>query len=187
MIKSLYPKFQLWSEKGSVYLYSDPHFEDVDVMEHFGYMNAFDQVGFINSKVTRSDYLIILGDFGNPEWLKKIKTENLIGLMGNHDQSYSKYAPYFKELYTGPLFIGEKILLSHEPIGLPFAVNIHGHDHSNMESYHDGYKYYNVAANVINYQPVSLGKLINNGLLAGISSIHRITIDKATEKRLNKY
>jgi len=182
MIKSLYPKFQSWSERGSVYLYSDPHFDDQDMIEHFGYMDSFDQIALINSKVTRSDYLIILGDFGNPEWLKKIKTENLIGLMGNHDQSYGKYEPYFKELYTGPLFIGEKILLSHEPIGLPFAVNIHGHDHNTMEKYVDGCRYFNVAANVIGYFPVNLGKLIKSGLIANIPSIHRITIDKASKK-----
>ncbi len=30
MIKSLYDCFQHWSEKGSVYIMSDPHFEDID-------------------------------------------------------------------------------------------------------------------------------------------------------------
>jgi len=182
MIKSLYPKFQSWSERGSVYLYSDPHFDDNDMVEHFGYMNSFDQIAIINSMVTKNDTLIILGDFGNPEWLAKIKCGNMIGLMGNHDQSYNKYKPFFEELYGGPLFIGEKIMLSHEPIGLPFAVNIHGHDHNKMEKYLNDCQYYNVSANVINYHPVSLGKLIKSGLIASIPSIHRITIDKASEK-----
>ena len=32
-----------------------------------------------------------------------------------------------------------KILLSHEPVyGLPWCLNIHGHDHSDIEPYKDG-------------------------------------------------
>jgi len=180
MIKSLYPTFQRWSEKGSVYLYSDPHFGDSDMAEHFNYALPEQQINNINKTVTRSDYLIILGDCGNPCYFEQIKCKNVIVLLGNHDQSATKFLPYVKEIYTGPLFIGEKILLSHEPIGLPFVINIHGHDHSHMEHYKDGCKYYNVAANVIDYTPVSLGKLIKDGILAGIPSIHRIIIDKAS-------
>lgn len=40
MINSLYPKFRHWSEKGSIYLYSDPHFDDEDMAEFFGYMGG---------------------------------------------------------------------------------------------------------------------------------------------------
>lgn len=78
----------------------------------------------------------------------------------------------FDEIYDGPLLIAEKILLSHEPVyGLPWCLNIHGHDHSNIEPY--------------KIVPVSLGKLIKEGILSDISSIHRITIDQATEEKKN--
>ena len=184
MIKSLYPKFQSWSEKGSAYLYSDPHFEDDDMAKYFDYATPEEQIENINRIVTKNDYFICLGDCGDPSYFEKIKCKNIVIILGNHDQSATKFIPYAKEIYTGPLFIGEKILLSHEPIGLPFVVNIHGHDHSNMAYYRDGCKYYNVAANVINYQPVSLGKLIKDGLLANIPSIHRITIDRASNKNI---
>lgn len=46
-------------------------------------------------------------------------------------------------------------------------------------------KHLNVAANVCGYMPVSLGKLIKEGILSDISSIHRITIDQATEEKKN--
>ena len=188
MINSLYPIFQHWSEKGSVYLYSDPHFEDEDMAEFFGQMGAADQVASINKVVTKNDYLIILGDFGNPEWLGKIKTTHLVGLMGNHDQSVTKYNKYFEELYSGPLFIAEKILLSHEPINFSFAVNIHGHDHSNVGRYDINCHHLNVAANVIGYKPLSLGKLIKDGLISSVNSIHRETIDMASfRKHAGKY
>ena len=46
---------------------------------------------------------------------------------------------HFDEIYTGPLFIAEKILLSHEPVyGLPWCLDIHGHDHNNVEPYKEG-------------------------------------------------
>ena len=36
MIKTLYPCFQHWSEKGSVWIISDTHFDDCD-REYMGY------------------------------------------------------------------------------------------------------------------------------------------------------
>ena len=33
------------------------------------------------------------------------------------------------------MFIADKILLSHEPVyGLPWRLNIHGHEHNNVEA-----------------------------------------------------
>ena len=41
----------------------------------------------------------------------------------------------------------------------------------------------NLAANVCNYTPVSLGKLIKDGLLANVVDIHRQTVDKAIDRK----
>ena len=49
-------------------------------------------------------------------------------------------------------------------------------------SMHDGCKHLNVAANVCDYTPVNLGLLIKNGILSGIESIHRETINRACRK-----
>lgn len=84
----------------------------------------------------------------------------------------------------GPLFISEKILLSHEPVyGLSWCLNIHGHDHNGIEPYAEGCKHLNLAANVCGYTPVSLGQLIKEGILSDISSIHRQTIDRAASRK----
>ena len=45
----------------------------------------------------------------------------------------------------------------------------------------------NLAANVCGYTPVNLGKLIKDGILYDIDSIHRITIDHAVEKKEKKW
>ena len=89
----------------------------------------------------------------------------------------------FDEVYEGPLCISEKIILSHEPINLPYFVNIHGHDHAGK--FRDG-KNLNVAANVCNYTPINLKNEIKNGLLANVLSTHRMTIDNASRNPLHK-
>lgn len=90
----------------------------------------------------------------------------------------------FDEVYVGPLMIGEKIFLSHEPIlGIDWCLNIHGHDHSGrkIDNYH-----LNLASNVCNYTPINLKNEIKNGLLANVLSIHRMTIDNASRNPLHK-
>lgn len=94
--------------------------------------------------------------------------------------NYDNYL--FDEIYTGPLTISDKIILSHEPIyGFDFLYNIHGHDHN---KYNKGDRtHLNVASNVCGYTPINLGDIIKSGVLSNIKSIHRETIDNATERK----
>ena len=124
------------------------------------------QIKIINDVVMKNDTFVCLGDVGSAKYLPEIKACKRILLLGNHDNR-ADYKDYFDEIYTGLLFIADKILLSHEPVyGLPWCFNIHGHDHSNMEPYMEGCKHLNLAANVCDYRPVNLGKLIKAGILA---------------------
>lgn len=85
----------------------------------------------------------------------------------------------FDEIYTGILVIGEKLMLSHEPIkGCDWCMNIHGHDHS--RSHKNDIYHFNVCADVIGYEPINFNKFMKEGHLANIVSIHRETIDRAT-------
>lgn len=87
----------------------------------------------------------------------------------------------FDEVYEGPLIIGEKIILSHEPIDVPWAFNIHGHIH---DSKHKNDKnHLNVCSDVINYEPINLNQLLKSGISSKVQTIHRDTIDKATNKK----
>ena len=184
MIPSLYQQFRYWT--ASLHIFSDPHFEDADCnLMDPDWITPEEQVARINRMVMPLDTLILLGDIGNPGYVKQLRGYKVL-IMGNHDQSRARFEDYFDEIYEGPLFIGEKILLSHEPISLPFALNIHGHDHNGTEYYQEGCKHINVAANVCGYQPINLGKLIKKGILADIPSIHRLTIDQAAERKAKK-
>ena len=225
MIKTLYPIFQHWSERSSVYIISDTHFEDSDCkLMDPDWITPEEQVDIINT-------LIHLGDVGNPEWISKLKAGYKVLILGNHDKGKNTYLrkktsvitefntfeeqekawdkgeinhmgtnfhrPFiygekivdnhlFDEVYEGCLFISDKILLSHEPVyGLPWCLNIHGHDHNGVESYKEECKHINLAANVCGYTPINLGKIIKDGVLSGIDSIHRQTIDRATEKKMS--
>ena len=184
MIQTLYKPFQYWSENGSVYILSDLHFADVNCrLMDANWIEPEEQIRIINDMVMKSDTFVCLGDVGDAKYLSEIKARKKILLLGNHDKP-AAYRDYFEEIYTGPLFIADKILLSHEPVyGLPWCLNIHGHDHSNTESYMEGCKHLNLAANVCDYRPVNLGKLIKGGILADIPSLHRMTIDRATERK----
>jgi len=180
MIRTLYPQFQYWSEKGSVWIMSDPHFDDLDCkIMNQNWINPLEQVEILKKYCKKNDTLILLGDIGNPEYLKDIKSYKVL-ITGNHDV-VAKMRDYFNEVYTGPLFIADKILLSHEPIyGLEdFCVNIHGHCHNGTSTE----THINLAADVCDYTPISLGEEIKKGIIANVVNYHRLTIDAATERK----
>ena len=250
MLPQLYKCFQHWSVDGSVYIYSDPHFDDSDCKTiDAAWPSPEEQITKINKKVHKGDTLIILGDIGNPEYIKRIKAGYKILIAGNHDagltnykktitheireiivkytteeqyekdiiiirKSFYKYLcekyPYakisiqeryefhspfhffdatiddnlFDEVYGGPLFIGEKILLSHEPIDLPFGLCIHGHCHSEKGFYNERNKF-NVCSNTVGFEPQNLSEIIKAGFLKRVETIHRLTIDKAGENPIH--
>ena len=108
MLKYLYEPFKKWSDGGQVWVYSDPHFEDNDCkIMSTDWPTPQEQVIKINSKVGRNDTIIILGDIGNPEYIKQIKGYKVM-LAGNHDKGLSNYS-MFDEVYGGPLMISDKI------------------------------------------------------------------------------
>lgn len=187
MIKTLYPCFQHWSEKGSVYLISDTHFGDID-RKIMGYsISEEEQFHILKEICHKNDTLIHLGDIGDLSYIKRLKCYKVL-IMGNHDQSIEKMEEVFDEVYSGPLWISQRIVLSHEPISIlfwdyfftpSFVFNIHGHKHNLKEKENDMY-HLNLAQNVFGYVPLNLNQFIKSGKLKNLKDIHRITIDIAT-------
>lgn len=177
MLNGLYDFAKKWSVNGGVYLYSDPHFDDSDckIMDT-NWPTPEEQVNNIKNIVHKNDTLVILGDIGNPKYLQDINAYKVL-VAGNHDKGAANYKDYFDELYYGPLFISKKILLSHEPINLPYVINIHGHIHNGK--FHDEYQHsFNVAANIINYKPINLKHIINYpfGNIPTIHEYYKVSI-----------
>lgn len=234
MIEGLYDFATKWSEKGSVWLYSDPHFSDEEQI----YLcpnkpTDEEQFKLINSKVGKYDTFVCLGDVGNIEYIRQIRGYKVL-ITGNHDngtelykreikqtvfdsvkytkqeainivkskypewkikdvtERYEFHYPFtawvvtfdnclFDEVYGGPLMISPKIILSHEPLDIDWAFNIHGHTHL-LEYDRIGHKC--VCSDVINYKPISLSDIIKSGRIGDVKSLHRTTIDKATERKM---
>ena len=91
----------------------------------------------------------------------------------------------FDEVFSGPIMVSEKLILSHEPVEeLDWCMNIHGHTHDRNivnDKYH-----FNVCADGIGYIPINFNKWMKDGHLAKIQSLHRQTINEATDRRRRK-
>ena len=229
----LYPCFIHWLEYDNIFLLSDPHFNDPEIVYlRKNYISDDEQVKKINARVGKKDLLICLGDVGDISFVSKLRAGYKVLIKGNHDDRGDSYyqrvrneVKYFSaepeevqaeiakcvtdissftkleevikkyttvkvednhlfdEVYSGPVWIAEKILLSHERIDLPFAFNIYGHQHSDpINNDH----LMCICAEQIDYTPISLLKLVKDGTFSKVDSIHRTTIDKATERKLKK-
>ena len=180
MIEGLYKIFDHWHSEGTVYLYSDPHFnEDEDLIIPFpNRPTAEEQIKMINAKVGKKDHLILLGDIGDIECAKQLRGHKVL-IKGNHDAGLTNYEEVFEEVYGGPLMISEKIILSHEPLDIDWAFNIHGHTHT-IKSNRKGHLC--VCSDFINYIPVNFNQFVKSGRLKEIETLHRSTIDNATER-----
>ena len=86
----------------------------------------------------------------------------------------------FDEVYEGPLMIAEKLIISHEPVNIPWAFNIHGHVHN--PKYKNDNHHFNVCSDAIGYIPINFNQWMKSGYLSKIETIHRDVIDKATAR-----
>ena len=105
MIESLYKPFQKWSEKGSIWIFSDPHFDDEDFVNAYDDRPSADElVRRINSKVGKCDTLICLGDVGALSYVPFLRGYKVL-VMGNHDSGASNYQRHiFKRKFDKGLF-----------------------------------------------------------------------------------
>ena len=166
----------------TVWIISDPHFGDEELRAGMpGRPSDEELVRRINMKVGRKDTLLLLGDCGSPEFVRQLRGYKVL-IAGNHEPGLSAFDEIFDEIYSGALIIGEKIILSHEPIpGISWAMNVHGHNH-NKNSKNDA-NHFNVCADVIGYEPINFNQWLKAGHLSKIETLHRKTINKATANR----
>lgn len=107
----------------------------------------------INTKVSKNDNLLILGDLQHKkkgdfkhtkDFLATLNTKNIFLLLGNHDMYPINYYADMGLLYVGDKvsipYNGQKILFSHapEPVSKN-AINIHGHLHGTNDYWYFSY------------------------------------------------
>ena len=111
MTNNLYDKFKNWScidgvHNNAIYFIGDTHFSDLDSYKYFRFPKLFTadcnvvetiktldkmQIDSINKICTKNDCLVILGDVGNIDCVKKLKAGYKVLIMGNHDAGASNY------------------------------------------------------------------------------------------------
>lgn len=98
-LSGIYKQFQHWNTQ-TCWIYSDPHFGDEDLQKKIsGRPNDEEQIKLINSCTGRKDTLIILGDIGNIECVRKLRAARKILIMGNHDSGTTKYKRKIETFY----------------------------------------------------------------------------------------
>lgn len=160
------------------YFIADLHLEDQSIIDY--YHRPFDSVEeekdiIVNNIKSLSlsiyDKLWILGDIGDPKYMKEIKDAIFLGsctvIKGNHDRNIRKELESLDIEYIRYPVMYKGLWLSHEPITYipkecPY-LNIHGHIHN----YHyglggkwiDGNRHFNVSCEAIDYKPISLNDI----------------------------
>lgn len=147
----------------ATYFISDTHFGDKGIIKfertRFENIDEHDQfiIDSINKIVKPTDELWILGDIGQLQLVPYINGRKYL-LMGNHDKRPKKeYLGYFAEVYNHPIYISNRVVLSHRPIPVTDGtLNVHGHLHGARL---DSANHFNISAHMIDYKPVSIDVL----------------------------
>ena len=202
MAQILYDIFEkAWKKtnSSSIWLYSDPHFGEVDLFQIRGDMTPEEQVKRINSKVGKYDTIIFLGDIGDVEYIKKIRGYKVL-IKGNHDKGLTNYSQIFDEVYGGELAISDKIRLTHIPDISPYKLNIHGHCHPFSKLDFTGLSYnkiiqrhlektiekvipeLNLCCEYLDFYPINLNAIVKSGIFKLVKDPTRELIDSKDKK-----
>lgn len=108
----------------------------------------------------------MLGDYGDTDKLWYIDELTRVGahtifIAGNHDKlaDKEKFEQYFDEVYWHPIYLSERLIVSHFPQAIYSSqLSIHGHIHN---GYVGSPNYINCNIHYCNYQAIS-DKTINN-------------------------
>ena len=111
-LPGIYETFAKVWDKQTTWIYSDPHFSDEDL--ECGIQNRPSdeiQIANINSCAGRKDTLIILGDVGNVECVRKLRAAHKVLIMGNHDAGASNYKrEVVHEVYDQDVYTRDEVI-----------------------------------------------------------------------------
>lgn len=131
--------------------------------------------------------------FGKDEWQRDEALQEIKRLYPNCrysiDEGYQFTSPFeywdvkadnclWDMVFEGPVLVSEKLILSHEPIDVPWAYNIHGHVHD-VAKLENGT---NVCLDACDYKPLNFKQFMKSGAIGSVKSLHRDIIDNATER-----
>lgn len=160
---------QIKMGKPQKFFVSDFHFNHNNIIsfERTQFSTIEEHDNFLISKITEwaeripaGSTLYNLGDFGSTDflWTTDILRNagiNCVFIYGNHDSAsdLEKFKEYFDEVYQYPIFLSNKLVISHYPIAVyDDTMCIHGHLHGSIL---DKDNYMTCSINDIDYMPIS--------------------------------
>lgn len=111
-------------------------------------------------KIKPGDNFYMLGDYGDTDRLWYIEELTRAGahtifIAGNHDKlaDKEKFEKYFDEVYWHPIYLSERIIVSHFPQAVwEGQISVHGHVHN---GYIANSAYINCNIHYNNYKPIT--------------------------------
>ena len=156
-LPGIYETFAKVWDKQTTWIYSDPHFSDEDL--ECGIKNRpsdEEQIANINSCAGRKDTLIILGDVGNIECVRKLRAAHKVLIMGNHDSGATKYKrEIIQKVYDQDYFTREEAIADMQAKYPGWKVWA-----SESYEFHSPFKRWNVYADNCLFDEVYEGALI---------------------------
>lgn len=154
------------------YFISDFHFNHKNIIEwertQFSTIEEHDSFTLYTieqwaKKLHKDDEFWFLGDFGDISFLYQLPQFKCKTYMiyGNHDKKddYEKFAGYFDEVHLYPLYLSNRLVVSHLPVAAyDDTINVHGHLHGTVI---DKPNYINCSINDHSYTLLS-GKEVAN-------------------------
>lgn len=155
-----------------IYFTSDFHFSHSRILSferwNFTSIQEHDEyvMKMLEEKLGKDDILYFLGDLGWPseDIVRRIRALECQKYMivGNHDKKsdiYYKEELGFTEVYNHPLWLSNRIVISHYPVPVEDGVvNIHGHLHG---AYLEMKNYINANVHMQDYKLVTMKKVNN--------------------------
>lgn len=160
---------QIKMGKPQKFFVSDFHFNhnNIILFERTQFSTIEEHDNFLISKITEwaeripaGSTLYNLGDFGSTDFLWTTDILRNAGIKcvfiyGNHDSvsDLEKFEAYFDEVYQYPIFLSNKLVISHYPVAVyDDTMCIHGHLHGSIL---DKDNYMTCSINDIGYMPIS--------------------------------
>lgn len=121
-----------WGHKNTI-KWGRPQFQNVDEMNKFLVKKHQEWA----KKLKPEDQFWCLGDIFSHDflWVYRLFNCKTVLLLGNHDrhEDVEKFKQYFDEVYEYPVYISDKVCVSHVPQAVfDDQINIYGHLHYNV-------------------------------------------------------
>lgn len=157
-----------YKKQTNVYVISDPHIGELRLIQKARpqFQTVEEENAYIIKKWNKvvknqDDVVYVLGDIGRDKQMIKEVFAKLNGykimIAGNHDNdTKSFYENIFDEVYWHPVYLTDRLLLSHIPRMIEDGnINIHGHTH---HIYLDSKNHFNVSMEAVDFTPQPLTK-----------------------------